>query len=99
MTSVVTSLIQIRSDLRRLQGLKQMMRKLLAEQFKLVLHQESRSLPVFELRTSRTDGTLGPNMIPAKTSCETTRFRDRNASPFRKCPFPDQPIANPVYDR
>ena len=52
-------------------GLKQMMRKLLAEQFKLVLHQEARSLPVFELRKSRTDGTLGPNMIPAKTSCET----------------------------
>jgi uncharacterized protein (TIGR03435 family) len=50
--------------------LKQMMRTLLAEQFKLVLHQEARSLPVFELRRSRTDGSLGPNLLPSKTSCE-----------------------------
>jgi uncharacterized protein (TIGR03435 family) len=52
-------------------GLKQMMRALLAEQLQLVLHQETRSLPVFQLRKDRADGTLGPNMNPAKISCET----------------------------
>lgn len=51
--------------------LKQMMRRLLAEQLKLVLHEEARLLPIFELRRSRTGETLGPNLIPAKTSCET----------------------------
>jgi uncharacterized protein (TIGR03435 family) len=50
--------------------LKQMMRRLLAEQFKLVLHQEARSMPVFDLRRSSPDGSLGPNLIPSKTSCE-----------------------------
>lgn len=51
-------------------GLKQMMRKLLAEQFHLAARQETRSLPVFELRWSHTEGTLGPNIKPAKISCE-----------------------------
>lgn len=50
--------------------LKQMMSTLLAEEFNLVVHQEIRSLPVFELRRSRADGSLGPSLIPSKTSCE-----------------------------
>jgi len=51
-------------------ALKQMMRTTLAEQLQLVVHQEARSLPVFELRRSRADGSLGPNMVPAKINCE-----------------------------
>jgi len=51
-------------------AVKQMMRTVLAEQLQLVLHQEPRSLPVFELRKSRADGSLGPNLVPAKTNCE-----------------------------
>ena len=51
-------------------ALKQMMRTVLAEQLQLVLHQEARSLPVFELRRSRADGSLGPHLVPAKTNCE-----------------------------
>lgn len=51
--------------------LKEMMRELLAERFKLVVRQERRPLPVLELRKSRADGTLGPNLIPARTNCET----------------------------
>ena len=47
-----------------------MMRTVLAEQLQLVLHQEARSLPVFELRRSRDDRSLGPNLVPAKTNCE-----------------------------
>jgi uncharacterized protein (TIGR03435 family) len=51
-------------------ALKQMMRSMLAEQLQLVVHQEARSLPVFGLRRSRADGSLGPNLIPAKADCE-----------------------------
>jgi bla regulator protein blaR1 len=51
-------------------ALKQMMRTVLAEQLQLVLHQEARPLPVFELRRSRADGSLGPNLVPARTNCE-----------------------------
>src|SRR5690348_14386278 len=29
----------------------------------------------------------------------TAWIRGRDASPFRKCAFPNQPTANPVYDR
>jgi uncharacterized protein (TIGR03435 family) len=50
--------------------LKQMLRSLLAERFNLVVHRESRQVPVFELRRFRTDGSLGPSLVPAKTNCE-----------------------------
>jgi uncharacterized protein (TIGR03435 family) len=52
------------------EALKQMMRTVLAEQLRLEVHQEARSLPVFELRKSHADGSLGPNLVPAKTNCE-----------------------------
>lgn len=50
--------------------LKQMMRKLLAERFQLVVHKEMRALPVFELRISRADGKLGSHLTPSKSNCE-----------------------------
>ena len=50
--------------------MKQMMRALLAEQLKLVLHPSERLLDVFELRLSHADGSLGPGLIPSKTNCE-----------------------------
>ena len=50
--------------------LKQMMRNLLADHFKLVVHRESRRVPVFELTRVRADGSLGPGLVSATTSCE-----------------------------
>jgi uncharacterized protein (TIGR03435 family) len=50
--------------------LKAMMRSLLADRFRLVVHRESRQVPVFELRRLRTDGSLGPGLVPAKVNCE-----------------------------
>jgi len=50
--------------------LKEMMRNLLADRFALVVHRESRQVPVFELRRLRTDGSLGPGLVPATTNCE-----------------------------
>lgn len=46
-----------------------MERALLADRFKLKLHQETRSLSVFDLVRSRADGRLGPRLKPSSGSC------------------------------
>ena len=53
-----------------MEELKQMMRNLLIERFKIVLHQETRQIPVFELKLRNDSGSLGPHLIPAKINCE-----------------------------
>jgi uncharacterized protein (TIGR03435 family) len=50
--------------------LKQMVRSLLADRFRLVVHREARQLPVFELRRLRADGSLGTGLVPATINCE-----------------------------
>jgi uncharacterized protein (TIGR03435 family) len=49
-------------------GLLAMERALLADRFKLQVHQETRQLPVFELVRSRTD-RLGPRLVKSDGSC------------------------------
>ncbi len=49
--------------------LAMMVRALLAQRFKLRLHHEHRSLPVYELVLARRDRTLGPRLRPASTDC------------------------------
>jgi uncharacterized protein (TIGR03435 family) len=46
-----------------------MLRTLLAERFKLAVHNETRELPVFALVVARSDGTLGPQLRPADADC------------------------------
>jgi uncharacterized protein (TIGR03435 family) len=46
-----------------------MMQRLLAERFGLVVHTESRELPVYALTVARSDGRLGPRIQPATTDC------------------------------
>jgi len=58
-----------------------MVRRMLADRFGLVLHRDTRELPVYALVTARDDGTLGPNMTPAKTDCEAQRGRRSGGPP------------------
>ena len=43
---------------------RQMMRALLAERFRLITHTEKRELPAYELVLARSDGRLGPRLRP-----------------------------------
>lgn len=46
-----------------------MERGLLADRFKLSVHQETRQLPVFDLVRTRADGRLGPRLVPSDGTC------------------------------
>jgi uncharacterized protein (TIGR03435 family) len=46
-----------------------MMRSLLVDRFKLVVHNETREGPIYELTLARPDGELGPDFAPSTTDC------------------------------
>jgi uncharacterized protein (TIGR03435 family) len=46
-----------------------MLRTLLADRFTLVVHKETKELPIFELVLARPDGTPGPQLQPATVDC------------------------------
>jgi uncharacterized protein (TIGR03435 family) len=50
--------------------IRQMVRTLMADRFKLVLHRETRELPIYALVLARPDGRLGPQLKPSSTNCE-----------------------------
>jgi uncharacterized protein (TIGR03435 family) len=43
--------------------------QMLASRFKLVVHRETRELPIYELRLARADGKPGPDLKPAAVDC------------------------------
>ena len=47
-----------------------MMRSLLADRFKLAVHNETKDLPVYALTLAREDGKLGPTLKPSTSDCE-----------------------------
>lgn len=51
------------------QEMHEMMQSLLAERFKLVAHLESKHFPIYALVSSRSDGNLGPRMVPSQIDC------------------------------
>jgi uncharacterized protein (TIGR03435 family) len=53
--------------------LQAMLRTLLAERFRLTVHTETRSEPIWALVLARRDGKLGPNLHPAANSCVELR--------------------------
>ena len=48
-----------------------MLRAMLADRFKLVVHVEKREQPVYELLLARSDGRLGSGMQPSNVDCAT----------------------------
>jgi uncharacterized protein (TIGR03435 family) len=46
-----------------------MMRALLADRFKLTLHNEKKEMPIYALVVAKTDGKLGPQLKPSTTDC------------------------------
>ena len=46
-----------------------MIRALLAERFKLVVHNEDKEMPIYALVLARSDGKLGPQLKESETDC------------------------------
>ena len=49
--------------------MKLMIRALLADRFGLVVHEETRDMPVYALIVARSDGRLGPKLAAASNPC------------------------------
>ena len=59
-----------------------MIRAMLADRFKLVVHNESRELPIYALVKARSDGKLGPQLRPATVDCAAlAAARGRGGAP------------------
>jgi uncharacterized protein (TIGR03435 family) len=70
-----------------------MLRALLAERFKLAVHNETRELPVYALVLARSDKTLGPKMKVSTTDCAALMAgRGRASGPPPGPPDPTQPM-------
>jgi len=69
-----------------------MLRALLADRFKLVVHNESRELPIYALMKARRDGKLGPQLRPTTVDCAAlAAARGRDGGPP-----PDGPGVGPA---
>ena len=66
-----------------------MMQRLLAERFGLVVHTESRELPVYALTVARSDGRLGPGIKPAATDCLALMTQAPGGVPAQSPRLPD----------
>ncbi|HYM25680.1 MAG TPA: TIGR03435 family protein [Vicinamibacterales bacterium] len=64
-----------------------MLRALLADRFKLTVHNEDRDMPIFALVLNRPDGKLGPQLTKSDVDCAAIAGRGRGAAP----PGPPQP--------
>jgi uncharacterized protein (TIGR03435 family) len=57
-------------------------RSLLEERFKLVVHRETRELPIYALVKARSDGKLGAELKPSTVNCEEVDAKRRLALPI-----------------
>jgi uncharacterized protein (TIGR03435 family) len=73
------------------QSMMLMLRTLLADRFKLVVHTERRDSPVFALVLARSDGRLGSQLRPSSVDCAALIA----AAQARRERVPDQPGGRP----
>jgi bla regulator protein blaR1 len=66
-----------------------MMRSLLADRFKLIVHLEQRELPVYVLAVARSDGRLGPQLKPSTTNCQALMAANRGRGGPPPAPMPN----------
>jgi uncharacterized protein (TIGR03435 family) len=69
-----------------------MLRGLLAERFKLVIHNETKEQPIYALLLARADGKLGPQMKPSTLDCSTPGSPARAARAGADAPPPQQSV-------
>jgi uncharacterized protein (TIGR03435 family) len=70
------------------QQVPSMLRALLAERFKLVVHTETREAPIYALVIARGDGRLGPQLQKASIDCETAEAAGEVVAPSK----PGEPV-------
>jgi bla regulator protein blaR1 len=58
-----------------------MLRSLLADRFRLSVHNETRELPVYALTMARTDGRLGSQLKQSTVDCQAARGAGRGGPP------------------
>jgi uncharacterized protein (TIGR03435 family) len=68
--------------------LQLMIRSLLAERFKLVVHEETKDQPIYALVVARSDGRLGPQLKKSETDCAALMAAARGRGPGRGLPPP-----------
>jgi uncharacterized protein (TIGR03435 family) len=67
-----------------------MIRNLLAERFKLVVHTDTRDLPIYAMVPARSDGKPGPQLRPSTIDCAAMMARGRNGGPPPTPPAPGE---------
>jgi len=68
-----------------------MIRSLLAERFKLVVHNETKDQPIYALVLARSDGRFGPELKKSETDCAAMIAAARGRGPGRGMPPPGPP--------
>ena len=71
--------------------LQLMIRSLLADRFKLVVHNETKDSPIYALILARSDGKLGPALKKSETDCEAAFAAGRGRGGPMPPPGPPQP--------
>lgn len=73
-----------------------MIRALLADRFKLVVHNETKDSPIYALILARTDGKLGPNLKKSEVDCAAQFAAGRGRGPMPMPPPGAPPAGGPM---